>query len=461
MEPLRADSVPDHTVPDDTVHDDTGPGCSSLRNYHRRQFLRNGAFATGGLLSQGMLTRLAERLSIASESKSSDAVRAKSLILLWMQGGPSQLETFDPHPDSKIGGETKAIATSVSGLQIASTLPRTAEIMHRATLIRSMVSKEGDHERATYNMKTGWRPDPTLIHPAIGSVVCHQTEDNIEIPRHISILSGQWPSRGGYMGSVLDAFKTGDPKDPLPNLKSYTDKKVFESRLDDLQNVVESEFRRGRLRELDKNKTLHQSSTVRATTMMASDQIKAFDIGLEPSQVVDSFGDNSFGRGCLAAIRLIEQGVRCVEVELSGWDTHVENYSLQRGRCAILDAALHSLIQQLEERGLLNQTIVMCGGEFGRTPKINVADGRDHWPTGFSTFLAGGPFRAGHVHGETTHELNETGTDPLKGVRDAVKIEDLHATLLHSFGIDFSKELQTPIGRPLTLSAGSIIKSLF
>ncbi len=441
--------------------EDLVAGCNSLHSFHRRRFLSSGTMVAGGLLSQGMLTKIAERLSIASESSQSDKLGAKSLILLWMQGGPSQLETFDPHAGYKIGGETKAIETSVRGLQIASTLPRTAEIMHRATLVRSMVSKEGDHERATYNMKTGWRPDPTLIHPAIGSVICHQTEDNIEIPRHISILSGQWPSRGGYMGSVLDSFQTGDPKDPLPNLKSYTEKNVFENRLEDLRNVVESEFRRGRLRDLDKNKTLHESSTVRATIMMASEQIKAFDISLESSSVIASFGDHSFGRGCLAAIRLIEQGVRCVEVELSGWDTHVENYSLQSGRCAVLDAALHSLIKQLEERGLLDKTIVMCGGEFGRTPKINVADGRDHWPTGFSTFLAGGPFRSGHVHGETTHEIMEAGKDPLLGVQDAVTIEDLHATLLDAFRIDFSQELQTPIGRPLRLSNGKIIESMF
>lgn len=435
-------------------------GCESWWNYHRRRFLRGGAMAVGGLLSQGVLTRIAERLSIASESRNSEKLGAKSLILLWMQGGPSQLETFDPHAGFKIGGETKAIDTSVSGLQIASLLPQTAEIMHRATLIRSMVSKEGDHERATYNMKTGWRPDPTLIHPAIGSVICHQTKDNIEIPRHISILSGQWPARGGYMGSVLDAFQTGDPKNPLPNLKSYTEKSVFENRITDLRNVVETEFRRGRLRELDRNKTLHESSTLRATTMMASEQIKAFDISLETTSVIDSFGSNAFGRGCLAAIRLIEQGVRCVEVELSGWDTHVENYSLQSGRCEILDAALHSLIKQLEARGLLDQTIVMCGGEFGRTPEINRIDGRDHWPTGFSTFLAGGPFRRGHVHGKTTHEQITKGTDPLLGVQDIVRIEDLHATLLHAFGVDFSQELQTPIGRPLSLSAGKIIQSL-
>jgi len=440
---------------------DIEPGCESWWNFHRRRFLRDGAMAAGGLLSQGMLTKIAERLSMASESKQSENMKAKSLIILWMQGGPSQLETFDPHPDSKIGGETTSIKTSIDGLSIANTLPQTAEIMHHATLIRSMVSKEGDHERATYNMKTGWRPDPTLIHPAIGSVICHQTEDNIEIPRHVSILSGQWPARGGYMGSVLDAFQTGDPKDPLPNLKSYTEKKVFENRMVDLKSVVETEFRRGRLRDLDKNKTLHESSTNRAITMMASQQIKAFDIMAENKSVIESFGDHEFGRACLAAVRLIEQGVRCVEVELSGWDTHAENYSLQSGRCKILDSALHSLIKQLELRGLLDQTIVMCGGEFGRTPTINIANGRDHWPTGFSTFLAGGPFRAGHVHGQTTHEAIEQGGDPLKGVQDIVRIEDLHATLLHAFGVDFAKELQTPIGRPLSLSKGNIIQSLF
>jgi len=148
MEPLS------HT---DKRMEEIAAGCDSWRNLNRRRFLRGGTMVTGGLLSQGMLTRIAERLSIASEAGMGDTLRAKSLILLWMQGGPSQLETFDPHPGSKIGGDTKAIETSVAGLQIASTLPQTAEIMHRATLSRSMVSKEGDHERATYNMKTGQR----------------------------------------------------------------------------------------------------------------------------------------------------------------------------------------------------------------------------------------------------------------------------------------------------------------
>jgi hypothetical protein len=435
-------------------------GCQSLVDFRRRQFLRSTAISTVGLATAGSLTHFAERLARASESKQANKLLAKNLIILWMQGGPSQLETFDPHAGTKIGGEVKAISTSLADIQFAHTLPKTAELMHQATLVRSMISREGDHERATYNMKTGWRPDPTLIHPAIGSVLCHNTSDNLEIPRHVSILSGEWPARGGYLGSELDAFKIDDPKNPLPNLISYTAPEVLEKRLADLQNVVEKEFRRGRIRNLDKEKTMHESSTGRARTMMSSEQIKAFDIGSEPKNVLDSFGDTPFGRGCLAAVRLIEQGVRCVEVELSGWDSHVENHALQSGRCNILDSGLHALITQLQERGLFEDTVVMCGGEFGRTPQINVAGGRDHWPTGFSTFLAGGPMRRGYVHGKTTNELMQREKDPLSGVENAVRIEDLHATLLHSFGLDFTQELQTPIGRPLAISQGNIIKDL-
>jgi hypothetical protein len=420
------------------------------------------SLAGGCLLQAGLLTQVAESIARAQETSSkarSAGKRPKAMILLWMQGGPSQLETFDPHPGSIIGGEVKAISTSLPELSIADNLPQTAELMHHATLVRSMVSKEGDHERATYNMKTGWRPDPTLFHPSIGAVLCHQTQSNIEIPRHISILAGEWSSRGGFLGSTYDAFRLGDPKDPLPNLKSYVANDVLKQRIEDLEQI-ESLFRRGRMKDLDRNKTLQSISTERATVMMASEQIQAFEIERESQTVQQSFGDTPFGRGCLAAVRLVEQGVTCVEIELSGWDTHVENHTLQSGRCKILDAALHGLVQLLIERDLLDSTVVMCGGEFGRTPKINIADGRDHWPTGFSTVLFGGPFRQGYVHGETTSELIEEGKEPLQGVKDPVRVEDLHATLLHGFGINFAEEIQTPIGRPLARSQGSIIEAL-
>lgn len=434
--------------------------CDSYLNFQtsrwiasRRDLLKSGSLAA---LSAGSLwTSVAESLA----QNNSSARRPKAVILLWMQGGPSQLETFDPHPDTAIGGQAKAIKTSVPDLLIANTLEQTAEVMHLGTLVRSMTSKEGDHERATYNMKTGWRPDPTLLHPAIGSVLCHQSDGNIEIPRHVSILSGQWPARGGYLGSHFDAFQLGDPKNPLPNLRTSVADKQFQQRINDLE-VLEKGFRKGRLKNLDSDKTLHSISTQRAVKMMSSEQIQAFEIDREPTSVREPFGNTAFGRGCLAAVRLIEQGVTCVEIELSGWDSHIENHSLQAGRCSILDPALASLIRLLEDRSLLDSTVVVCGGEFGRTPKINVADGRDHWPNGFSTAIFGGPFRRGYVHGQTTHELLEANSDPLAGVTNPVRIEDLHATILHSFGIDPAVESVTPIGRPLAWSQGSIVREL-
>ncbi len=434
--------------------------CPSFHSMRRRSFIRSASAAAGLGFASGW-TNVAELLAREVEALADgNKRRPKSLIFLWMQGGPSQLETFDPHPDTKIGGETQAIETSLKGARISSLLPQTAEVMHQATLIRSMVSKEGDHERATYTMKSGWRPDPTLLHPSIGAVLCHQSENNIEIPRHISILSGQWPGRGGYMGPGFDAFQVGDPKYPIANLKSRVDEQRTERRLSDLSELMEVEFKRGRLRDLDQVRTLHETSTARATRMMESEQIDAFKVTDEPSDVLAKFGDTPFGRGCLAAIRLVQQGVRCVEVELSGWDTHARNYEFHRSRCEVLDAGLYGLITELEARGMLDDTIVVWGGEFGRTPKINVADGRDHWPNGFSTVLFGGPFRRGYVHGATALELPSDEKGALAGVSDAVTVEDLHATILSTFGIDFKQELQTPIGRPLALSQGKICKEL-
>jgi uncharacterized protein (DUF1501 family) len=262
------------------------------------------------------------------------------------------------------------------------------------------------------------------------------------------------------MGAGHDAFLVGDPLHPIANLQSPIDPDRSAKRISDLQQIVDREFQRGRLKNMDVKRTMQESSTNRATKMMASSQIKAFQVKEETKETQDRFGETPFGRGCLAAVRLVEQGVRCVEVELSGWDTHAKNYLLQSGRCEILDAALHGLVSELRDRDLLDSTIVVCGGEFGRTPQINIADGRDHWPTGFSTMVFGGPFRRGFVYGETSSETPTSGEDPLLRLKDPLPIEDLHATLLSTFGVDFSKELQTPIGRPLVLSQGKICNDL-
>jgi len=383
-----------------------------------------------------------------------------SVIMLWLDGGPSQLETFDPHPGVLAGGDTNAIATSVKNLQIADTLPRIAEQMHLTTLIRSVVGKEGDHERAVYNIKTGYRPDPTLIHPSIGAILCDADDFGADIPRHVSILPGGSPARGGFLGAQFDAFQTGDPKSSVPDVEARVDDDRYRRRLDDLSRVLEPQFMRRRLIDMQSNRTLHQASTEAARRMMSSEQLSAFDVSDEPAESQSAFGNDSFGRGCLAAARLIEVGVRCVEITLGGWDSHVTNHTLQTAACDRLDPALAALLTRLNERGLLDSTLVVCGGEFGRTPTINPAAGRDHWPHGFSTLLAGGRFRRGYVHGATSSstELKPANPNTTEGhVAAPVEIADIHATIHAALGLDPTHEYETPIGRPMARSEGRVL----
>ena len=428
--------------------------CDPRLHLSRRTLLGAG---TGGML----MSSLASALARADEAGTTDSARPKSVILLWLEGGPSQLETFDPHVGSKIGGEVKSIDTSVKGLQIADTLPHTAEQMHLTSLVRSVTSKEGDHERAVYNIKTGYRPDPTLEHPSIGAILCHVDDRVSDIPRHISIVPGKQPGRGGYLGAAFDAFKVNDPAKPVPDIKRRTDKGRFDRRVDDLYSVVEKEFRRGRLAGLENNRTLHATATDAAMRMMSSEQLSAFDVSTEPKADRDAFGHTAFGRGCLAASRLVEAGARCVEVTLSGWDSHVSNHTLQTNACATLDPALAALLARLEEREQLDSTLVICAGEFGRTPTINAASGRDHWPHGFSVLLAGCGVRRGVVYGATASapkSLKEKKHDI--DIENAVTVEDLHATIMKAIGVPYAEELITPIGRPLLRSEGQPIESI-
>ncbi|MCA9145273.1 MAG: DUF1501 domain-containing protein [Planctomycetales bacterium] len=429
------------------------PGCGSWSHFHRRTLLK-----AAGLSGMGWLTPVAEALSRASE-KDTSGQPPRSVIVLWLAGGPSQLETFDPKPGTNIAAGTEAIKTSVPGIQLAKGYEQLADQMQHISLVRSITSKEGDHERATYNTKTGFRPDPTLVHPSIGAILCHQQKDNIEIPRHVSILPGPWPARGGYLGDQFDAFQINDPQGPIPDITRQVSDERYDRRINDLA-IVEREFARGRLKQLDARKTLQRDSTEAALKMMASEQLKAFDVKEAPESVRDQFGDTAFGRGCLAAARLVEVGVRCVEVTLNGWDSHANNHANHAENAKVLDPAFAALIRYLNEHELLDRTTVICGGEFGRTPRINPAGGRDHWPHGFSMALAGGGIAGGRVIGETSPDPDLDVEDKTKILKDPHNIADVHATVLHTLGIEYEKELQTPIGRPMIISQGKAIQEL-
>jgi hypothetical protein len=407
----------------------------------RRRFL--------ALTGLSWLTPVGELLARQSERSREPA---RSVILLWLAGGPSQLETFDPHPGTAIAGGTKSISTAVKDIQLAEGFEQLAGAMGSVALIRSMVSKEGDHERGTYMMKTGYRPDPTVEHPSIGAVCCHELPvGRTDIPRHISILTGRWPSRGGYLGGEFDAFLVDDPKSKLPDVTAPVSGPRELARVSDL-DVVERAFAKGRSARVQS--TLHRETMARARVMMTSEQLKAFDVSQEPAAVLAEYGDSPFGRGCLAARRLIEVGVRCVEVTLDGWDTHVNNHESHLKLVKVLDPALATLIRDLDRRKLLDRTIVLCYGEFGRTPKINPFGGRDHWPTGFSLALAGGGLRGGVALGATDPEGSKDPINPIPA-------EDVHATILKAVGLDPVKENLAPLtGRPLKLSAGRPIREL-
>jgi hypothetical protein len=439
------------------------------RNHHpaRRDFLK-----LAGLAGLGWLTPLGSLLARAAED---DRTRepAQSVILLWLGGGPSQLDTFDPKPGTEIGGDTRAKESAVKGLYLAEGFEQLAAEMGSVSLVRSVVSKEGDHERGTYTMKTGYRPDPTVVHPSIGAVCCHELPAGVgdvprsfvsgglgkpllfegsktEVPRHVSILPGQWPGRGGYLGDQYDAFKCYDPAQKLPDVAARVSPERDKQRVEDL-DVVEQAFARGRQHRADA--TLHRATVENARTLMTSEQLRAFEIDREPVALRKAYGDTAFGRACLAARRLIQVGVRCVEVTLNGWDTHADNHRIVQENLKVLDPAFATLLRDLKEHHLLERTVVLCMGEFGRTPRINGLGGRDHWPNGFSVAVAGGGLRGGQVIGETDPEGKKDPTDP-------VKVGDVHATVFDALGIEYGKVMASPIGRTLKLSDGKPLAAL-
>lgn len=416
----------------------------------RRRFLGSS------LAGAAWMTGVAQVLSFAAAPppRWRASGKAKSIIMLWLAGGPSQLETFDPHPGKAIAGGTRAIQTAVKGIELAEGMPLTAEEMGSIALVRSVSSKEGDHERGTYTLKTGFRPDPTITHASIGAILCHKLPlAGADIPRHVSILPNQWSARGGYLGDQYDAFRTGDPAQPVPDTKSSVTSARDQQRLKSL-DVVESAFAKGRERRVQS--TQHTDTMERARKMTSSEQLAAFDVTKEPAKLRKAYGETAFGRACLAARRLTERGVRCIEVTLGGWDTHVNNHKLLAPVIKELDQAFSALVRDLRERKTLDETLVIVAGEFGRTPKINPASGRDHWPTGFSVALAGGGVKGGTVIGETDPEGKPIKPDD----KGAVQVGDLYATILTAAGIDPAELNQTKIGRTVPFADGKPVAGL-
>jgi hypothetical protein len=289
------------------------------------------------------------------------------------------------------------------------------------------------------------------VHPSLGSVLIHERPtQGLALPPHVALDGGEWPPRGGFLGDEFDAFRVGDPGGPVANTKPFVADSRQKRRLEGLE-ILERGFAAGR--PTADRRTLHQKTTQDALALMSSDQLRAFEIDAEPMELRAAYGDDRFGKSCLVARRLIEAGVRAVEVTLEGFDTHANNFEGHQTQAKILDPALAALVNDLAARDLLASTVVLVLGEFGRTPKINPLDGRDHWPSGFSCLIGGAGLAAGRVIGST---------DP-QGVKDPerpVPVPDLFATVFAALDLDPAKELLSPIGRPLKLSDGTPVPEL-
>ncbi len=368
---------------------------------------------------------------------------ATNLIVLWMGGGPSQLDTWDPKPGHENGGPYRAIKTPVDGMRISEHLPRMAAVSKDIAIINSLTTREGNHDRGRYLLHTGYAPGGAVKHPSLGSVISSELGDpDGAIPDYIAIAGASLGA--GFLGVQHEPLILRDPGRPVDDLAAPAGIQAdrYRRRLELLKGMSKDfEERRG----MPEPAAERRAVTDRAVRLMQSPLITAFDLKQEKPKIREAYGDNRFGQGCLLAARLVASGVRCVEVALGGWDTHQENFERLKGLSATLDQGFATLISDLKRRGLLDTTIILWAGEFGRTPKINPNAGRDHFPRAWSCVLAGGGLNTGQVIGATSADGMEVADRP-------VKVPELMATIQNRMGIDHEKTLISPNGRPIDLS---------
>jgi hypothetical protein len=422
------------------------------RSLSRRDWLRLSAAGIAGTSMSGWLEVLAR-------DTAKNPQRKRSCILLWMSGGPSQLDTFDLKPGHANAGPFKPIATNVPGIQISEHFPNIARMMNHLAIVRSLTSKEGDHGRATFLLRTGYAQQGPIEYPSIGALVSKELGDEkAELPNFVSLAPFRILNQGafgsGFLGPRHAPLVVGETGGQGPN---NVDRDL---RVQDLKSPAQMDEARTRarlelLKEVQRAFTQrhpdapglsHQEAYERAVRLMRTATGKAFDLGEEKAAVRDAYGRSLFGQGCLLARRLVERQVPFVEVTLNGWDTHGQNATTVRNLSQTVDSAWAALMGDLKERGLLDTTLIVWMGEFGRTPKFPRADGRDHWPNSFSAVIAGGGIKGGQVIGDTG-----PGGEAIKN--RPVTVPELLATVCQALGIDHQKQNASNVGRPIRLVA--------
>ncbi len=410
----------------------------------RRGWLRTAAVGVGAAAPSlcGWLGALA-----------ADAPRqpVKSVVVLWLNGGPATIDLWDLKPEHPNGGPFRAIETSAPGLSISEHLPKLAKFGTELAIIRSMSTKEGDHDRATHLLRTGYAPMGAIQFPAVGSVLARELgAPSSDLPNFVSIAPARYATGlgGGFLGPEHDPLVLGDASDPARGLKvpdlariGGVSDHAQESRLKILSEL-ESQFSAGRIAPTAES---IRAATTRALRLMRPEAASSFNLEEESAKTRAAYGNGLFGQGALLARRLVERGVPFVEVTLDGWDTHQHNFDRVQELSETLDAAFSALLGDLRDRGLLDSTLVVCQGEFGRTPKINNTVGRDHWPASWAVALAGGGIQTGQAIGGTSD-------DGLTVVDRRVSAPDLIATVARAAGVDPQKQNVSNVGRPIRVA---------
>lgn len=374
----------------------------------------------------------------------------KAAILLWMGGGPSTMDIWDMKPGASTGGQFRPISTN-GDVQICEHMPLMAKNMDKVSIVRNMSTREADHQRGRYYMHTGYVPNPNVTHPSYGSVIAHElahTRPNLEIPPFVAVGGG---SEGpGFLGMTWAPFQVNS-NGQVRNLNMGLEPDRLARRMEALR-LMETDF-------IDDNRGIaaneHAKVIGKTLQLMTSDQMTAFKVMQEPEEVRERYGANNFGRGCLMARRLVEAGVPFVEVNLGGWDNHQNIFPTLENKLPQLDQGMSALLEELAERGILQDTAVIWMGEFSRTPNINGNGGRDHWARSWSTVVGGAGMNAGIAVGKT----NEDGTR-VEG--HSYTSEDLMASVCRSLGISLETTFTSRSGRPMKIAnSGKVIKELF
>ena len=431
--------------------------------FNRRQWLRLAAAGLAVTSPTGWMKTLAA-------DAATNPHRRRSCILLWMNGGPSQMDTFDLKPGHANGGPYRPIQTSVPGLRFSEHLPKLATLAEHLAVIRSMSTKEGDHGRASYFLRTGYMPQGAVQYPTLGSLVAKELADEeAELPSFVSIGPFRFFSQAaygpGFLGTdyaPLIVGESGYNRAVQPGQDAAAGLKVKDMELPDGINRKRADARLGLLDPLNSDfieghpggpPQSHRTAFERALKLMRSDGAKAFNLDDEPAKLRDAYGRNTFGQGCLLARRLVERGVPFVEVTLGsvdgnpgiGWDTHQQNFEFVKQLSGVLDSGWSTLMRDLASRGLLETTTIVWMGEFGRTPKINNQGGRDHYPNAWTTVLAGGGIKGGQAVGRTSDDGQTVQDRP-------VTVPDFIATVCHALGIDPRTQNVSNVGRPIRIA---------